>query len=252
MHLSIDELQLGTLLISYVNTRTSTYTILFVLVGAHLLFNYLAVRSVVLRTLNRQRACILWTSFKAPNGVLNARTLNPASIASKEMLFGAPSSLRDTSTGRKIGQCILGTSFRNIALQCTTEHIASALHVFGGERHVLFIADAQGHHFRRVTILVCFKDGYCSMDQLQAWIQAIEVARRLCDLGNNADLVDILRSTLLATREALPGFVQSLVEAGWETGNDSMMFGSPGHSILRIDEGLKDMPRGDGEDKKER
>ena len=116
---------------------------------------------------------------------------------------------------------------------------------------MLFIARGQGHRLRQATTLVCFKDGYCSMDQLQAWIQAIEVARRQYDLGDNADLVDVLRSTLLATREALPGFVQSLVEAGWETGSDSMMFGSPSHLILGADEGLGDT-RGDSEDKKSR
>jgi hypothetical protein len=213
------------------------------------MFNYLAVRSVVLRTLNRQRACILWTSFKAPNGTLNERTPAPADVASKEMLFGVPSSLREVSTGRKVGRCILGTSFRNVTSQCATEHIASVLHVFGGERYVLFIASGKGQG--QVATLVCFKDGYCSMDQLQAWIHAIEVARRLPDLGDNADPVDVLRSTLLATREALPGFVQSLVEAGWETGNDSMMFGSPNNLILGIDKGLEDM-RGDNEDKKQR
>lgn len=211
------------------------------------MFNYLAVRSVVLRTLNRQRACILWTSFKAPNGTLNGRTSTPANVASKEILFGAPSSLREVSTGRKAGRCILGTSFRNVTSRCATEHIASVLHVFGGERYVLFIASGKGQGLCQVTTLVCFKDGYCSMDQLQAWIHAIEVARRLSDLGDNADPVDVLRSTLLATREALPGFVQSLVEAGWETGNDSMMFGSPNHLIL----GIEDM-RDDNEDKKQR
>ncbi|KAH0834244.1 vitamin B6 photo-protection and homoeostasis-domain-containing protein [Lanmaoa asiatica] len=114
---------LGTLLISYVNTRTLTYTILFVLVGAHLLFNYLAVRSVVLRTLNRQPS-------KHRMEPSTRRRSAPASVAPKEMLFGAPSSLRDASTGRKIGRCILGTSFRNAIPQCTAEHIASALHVF--------------------------------------------------------------------------------------------------------------------------
>ena len=213
------------------------------------MFNYLAVRSVVLRTLNRQRACILWTSFKAPNGTPNERTPTPTDVASKEILFGAPSSLREASTGRKLGQCILGTSFRNITCQCAAEHIASALHVFGGERYVLFIAGGKGQG--QLTTLVCFKDGYCPMDQLQAWVHAIEVARRLRDLGDNADPVDVLRSTLLATREALPGFVQSLAEAGWETGNDSMMYGSPNHLILGIDKGLEVM-RGDNEDKKHR
>lgn len=211
------------------------------------MFNYLAVRSVVLRTLNRQRACLLWTSFKAPNGTLDTRAPSPASIASKEMLFGAPSNLRDASTGRRIGRCILGVSFRNVASQCAVEHITSALHVFGGERYVLFIA---GGRLRRITTLVCFKDGYSSMDQLQAWIQAIEVTRRLCDLRDNADLVDVLRSTLLATRDVLPDFVRSLVEAGWETGSDSMMFGSPNHLMLGLEEGLEDIR--DGEDKKKR
>ncbi|KAG8216319.1 hypothetical protein J3R82DRAFT_6386 [Butyriboletus roseoflavus] len=239
------------LLVPYVDTRSSTYMMLFVLVGAHLLFNYLAVRSIVLRTLNRQRACILWTSFKGPNGAPDARTPNPASVASEEALFVTPSSLRDASTGRQIGRCLLGTSFRNITCHCSVEHIASALNVFGGERYVLFIAGDQGHRFSQVTTLVCFKDGYYSMDQLQAWIQAVEVARRLCDLGDSADLVDVLRSTLLATRQALPGFVQSLTETGWQTGNDSMMFGSPSHLILEADEGLGDT-RGDGEDKKHR
>ncbi|KAF8550345.1 DUF647-domain-containing protein [Imleria badia] len=241
---------LGMLLIPYVNTRIMTYTTLFVLVGAHLLFNYLAVHSVVLRTLNRQRACILWTSFKMPNGRLNERTPTPANVASKEMLFEAPSSLREVSTGRKIGRCLLGTSFRNIASKCAAEYIASALHVFSGERYVLFIVGGKGRGLRRITTSVCFKAGYSSMDQLQAWIHAIEVVRQLCVLGDNADPVDVLGSTLLATRAALPDFVRSLVEAGWETGNDSMMFGSPNHLILGIDKGLEDI-RGD-EDKKQR
>lgn len=117
---------------------------------------------------------------------------------------------------------------------------------------MLFIVGGKkGHGSRRVNTAVCFKDGYRSMDQLQAWIHAIELARQLHSFGDDADPVDVLRSTLLATREALPGFIRSLVEAGWETGNDSMMFGSPNHLILGIDNGLEDM-RGDNEDKKQR
>ena len=205
---------------------------------------------MVLRTLNKQRVCILWTSFKAQNGTLSARALTPASVASKEMLFGIPSSLWEASTGHKIGRCVLGTSFRHIASQCTAEHIASALRVFGDERYVLFIARGDGHGLPRVTTSACFKDGYRSIDQLQAWTHGIEVARRLFDLGDDADPVDVLRSTLMATREALPDFIQSLVEAGWETGNDSMMFGSPNHLILGIERGVEDLH--DDEDKKRR
>lgn len=206
------------------------------------------MRSVVLRTLNRQRASILWTSFKAPNGAQSTRTLTPADVASKEMLFVAPNSICDAFAGRRIGRCTLGTSFRSVASQCTVEHMASALHVFEGERYVLFIAGGNGRGSRRVNVLVCFKDRYRSMDQLQAWIHAIEVARRLYDLGDNVNQADVLRSTLLGIHDALPGFIQSLVAAGWETGDNSMMFGSPNHLILEVAEGTCV----NGEDKKER
>lgn len=96
------------------------------------------------------------------------------------------------------------------------------------------------------------------MDQLQAWIHAIEVARRislLFHLGQSADLADVLRSTLQEARKILPDFIQSLAEAGWETKDDSMMFGSPAHLTLGImdqdyDQGLD--VHGDNADKKDR
>ncbi|OJA11293.1 hypothetical protein AZE42_08753 [Rhizopogon vesiculosus] len=40
------------------------YTALFVLIVGHLLANYLAVRSVVLRSLNRLRSGVLWDTFR--------------------------------------------------------------------------------------------------------------------------------------------------------------------------------------------
>jgi len=254
---------LGTLLIPYVNTRASTYMILFVLVGAHLFLNYLAVRSVVLRTLNRQRACILWTSFKAPNGELNKRALSPTTVASKEALFGSPCSLRDASTRktRTIGRCVLGTSLRHVTTQCAMEHIASALHVFEHERYTIFITCGNKRTMRRAntTALVCFKDGYLPKDQLQAWIHAIEIARRISlssHLGHSADLADVLRSTLQEVRKMLPIFIQSLAEAGWETKDDSMMFASPAHLTLGImDQSDYDQGQnvhGDNADKKDR
>ncbi|KAF9237788.1 DUF647-domain-containing protein, partial [Melanogaster broomeanus] len=231
---------LGTLLIPYVNTRASTYTALFILVGGHLLFNYLAVRSVVLRTLNRQRACILWTDFRSPSGTFKDRILNPPEVASRELIFGAPYCLRDASTGRIIGRCNLGTSFRTVASLCSAVHITSALQTFEKEKYVLFIAES-GPTSRAVTLLVCFKDGYRSMDQLQAWVHSIDAARSLTNLGNPSAAADILHSTLSAVHETMPRFIQSLADAGWETANDSMMFGSPNHLIMGVDKDLQDL-----------
>ncbi|KIJ15156.1 hypothetical protein PAXINDRAFT_169320 [Paxillus involutus ATCC 200175] len=226
---------LGTLLIPYVNTRTSTYIMLAILIGGHLLFNYLAVRSVVLRTLNKQRACILWADFRIPSGTCKDRMMSPADVASRELIFGTPGCLRDTSTGVVIGRCTLGTSMRTVTSRCTAQHIASALQIFEKERYVLFIADRRSRVSHPPTILVSFKSGYRSTDQLQAWVHSIEVARYLTNLGDPAGTADVLHSTLLATQKAIPHFVQSLTDAGWETADDSMMLGSPNHLISGVD-----------------
>ncbi|KIK90648.1 hypothetical protein PAXRUDRAFT_669649 [Paxillus rubicundulus Ve08.2h10] len=242
---------LGTLLIPYVNTRTSTYAILAILVGGHLLFNYLAVHCVVLRTLNRQRACILWTDFRISSGMFKDRMLSPADVASKELVFGIPDCLRDASTGRVIGRCTLGTSMQTVTSRCTALHIVSAFQIFDEERYVLFIADRKGRIPHPPKILVSFKSGYRSTDQLQAWVHSIEVARYLTDRTDPTPTADALRSTLLATQKAIPHFVQSMIDAGWETADDSMMLGSPNHLILGVDKNLHSVEIDEKEAKKD-
>lgn len=57
-------LLVGTALLPYVSTVQSTYIVLFFLLACHLGANYIAVRGLTLRTLNRQRATIAWTRFR--------------------------------------------------------------------------------------------------------------------------------------------------------------------------------------------
>ncbi|KAH7882282.1 DUF647-domain-containing protein, partial [Phlebopus sp. FC_14] len=240
---------LGTLLIPYINTRTSTYLSLFVLVVGHLLCNYLAVRSVVLRTLNRQRVAILWSDFCDAPGMTKSEALSPSNVASRELVLGKPDCLRST-TGRIIGRCVLGTSMRTVLSCCGVEHIKMALRTFEKEKYILFVAERSrrsGWSSPRPTIFVCFKDGYTQMDQLRAWIHSIEVAAQLTDGEGSkgyAATADILQATHLAVQKDLPQFVRCLMGAGWDTTEDSMMFGSPGNLILRTDN--------DGELKKQR
>jgi len=62
--LSLFGMLLGSLLVPHLTTPLSTYTVMFLLLAGHLTTNYKGVRGVVLRTLNRQRAGIAWTSYR--------------------------------------------------------------------------------------------------------------------------------------------------------------------------------------------
>jgi len=57
--------QLGFVILPYVNTTRETHTLLAILLAAHLGANFTAVRGLSMRTLNRQRACIAWSNFRA-------------------------------------------------------------------------------------------------------------------------------------------------------------------------------------------
>jgi hypothetical protein len=49
----------------YVNTTWTTYALLGFLLVGHLGANLTAVRGLTMKTLNRQRACIAWSNFRA-------------------------------------------------------------------------------------------------------------------------------------------------------------------------------------------
>lgn len=57
--------QLGFVILPYVNTPWATYTLLVFLLVGHLGANFTAVRGLTMKTLNRQRACIAWSNFRA-------------------------------------------------------------------------------------------------------------------------------------------------------------------------------------------
>ena len=51
------------MLMPYLHTSERTYTTVAVLLILHIWINYVAVRAVVMKTLNRQRTTILWASY---------------------------------------------------------------------------------------------------------------------------------------------------------------------------------------------
>jgi hypothetical protein len=120
----------GSLIVSYVTTPVATWSALMFLFAIHLSANYLAVRAITMRTLNRQRANIVFSCYvesAAPHhsfttkpqqqtrksGPEGARTLRPEEVSCSERIFERDGVLR-WNRSTIMGYCVLGAAFKAV------------------------------------------------------------------------------------------------------------------------------------------
>lgn len=103
------------------------------------------------------------------------------------------------------------------------------------EPYVLFVADRRSWGQQGPSILVCFKEGYTSLDQLRAWLHALEIAatwNARPTYPTASETENIVLSTLETLKKLFSRFMECLMEAGWDIGAGAMMMGSPGTVIM--------------------
>ncbi|KAG1867617.1 vitamin B6 photo-protection and homoeostasis-domain-containing protein [Suillus tomentosus] len=221
---------LGTLIVPYITTRTSIYTALFFLVFGHLLANYLAVRSVILRSFNRQRSSILWSTFRNPKAGADGRSvcLTPRDVSNREIILDILSRIRDAVADRVIGHCSLGVSVQYAMTHYNTPHILKMLQHFQEEPYVLFVAESRSWGRRGPCILVSFKEGYGSLDQLRVWLHALEIAAMWStrhmrpSVTSPSEIEDVVLSTHETLGKEFSGFMRCMKEAGWNIEEGAM------------------------------
>lgn len=174
------------------------------MVFLHLFTNYLAVRGVIFRSLNRQRACSAWMLFKLE------RSPTPARLASLEYLFTHSDNIRSYPSGRVIGRCTMGSTFSACFPSPET------IDVFRHRRYILCLdkrSSGKKPHFH-----ILLKNEYNSADQLQAWILACEATRLFAssDLANDTALV---QKALASVDEGYTMFLEDMHKQGWITVN---------------------------------
>ncbi|KAG1767658.1 DUF647-domain-containing protein [Suillus occidentalis] len=197
---------LGTLIVPYITTRASIYTALFSLVFGHLLANYLAVRSVVLRSFNRQRSTILWSTFRNSKAGADGHpvVLTPRDVAN-----------------RVIGHCSLGISVQYAMTHCSTPHVLKMLQHFQAEPYVLFVVEPRSWGQRGPCILIA----------------AIWSAH---PIPSPSEIENMVLSTRETLRKEFSRFMGCMKEAGWNIEEGAMMMGSPG-SVIMSPETKKDV-----------
>lgn len=230
-------------MVPHLTTQRSTYTVLFLLLVGHLAANYTAVRGVVLRSLNKQRAGIAWTLYRANafasldyrNGTI-AQTLTPKAIAFRERIFEWPGLLRNGCTDKVMGHSTIGSSFS--AVLTDYANYKSLLRVFRSERYLLCFDARSVSRSTRLQLHICLKEGHTPLDQLKAWVHSEEIGRVWAE--HLVDGKDEPQALIEATYQVVDGhfaaFVEHLRDLGWNLDEGALMTGTPKAVFVSVDE----------------
>lgn len=228
--ISLVGMWVGGLVVSRVHGVFATWIWLLSLLALHLTMNYLAVSSVCMLMLNRQRANIVFSSLDS-----TGETPGPQEAARQERIFEREGVL--TWQGSKIGyggfvdmrELLLSLGGR---LESTSgsivdipTSISSVLDVYHHESYILWFAP------RSQRALIVLKAGATPQTELYAWWHALRVAHafhssKYSQDGGTAEILKALHETLRSDHSQ-KDFIATLGAAGWDS-NASLLQTSSG------------------------
>lgn len=189
------------------------------LLSIHLAMNHAAVRAVKMKTLNRQRACLVLSAMFEDGTVLT-----PAQASRQERIFEQDGALR-WKGGRMMGRALIGVSLQRLLGSLGRRHRATGsvtsgsiglerlLEVFRGEKYLLWYDARDG------TGMIVLQEGASASTQLKAWAHALQTARRAGARGPGLDGGDGLQEVLQGLEEVNRGWdehLRLLTAAGWD------------------------------------
>lgn len=220
-------------------STTSIWTMLILLLAIHLGTNYLAVRAVSMRTLNRQRANILLSVLADSH-----KLLDPVAVSKKERVFEHDGVLR-WHTGQRLGFCRIGISFgeflahvkRAISVSSVSTsrswsdvEVEPLLHSFAKERYILWFDTSTK------LAMIVLKEGASTRDKLKAWAHALLVAKSMSEAEkqerspNSAAeaypsaqaMINKLEESLSSITELLARYEQGILALGFDMDVDAI------------------------------
>lgn len=195
---------------------------MLLLLTAHLSLNYAAVRSVSMHSLNRQRACILFSHLLSFGQVLT-----PKAVALRERIFDGDGALR-WSNDHVIGFARVGVSFEAVARGlASASHPSEAknalvgaakleqlLEIFKDEDYIIWFDT------RTTNAFIALKKDIEPATQLQAWCHAVCLAKEASTWEAREHSADTLFEAITATKaktsKLFNAHKQDIVDAGWQ------------------------------------
>ncbi|KAI9747949.1 MAG: hypothetical protein M4579_007349 [Chaenotheca gracillima] len=238
----------GSVVVSHVSSPLATWTWLILLLAVHLGTNYLAVRAVSMRSLNRQRANlvlseILEEEHQQKIGSIGGghddsqkfllRIQTPQEISRRERVFERDGVLR-WKGGTILGYATIGVELRDIVSALSsytsdTKRQAVSLHtltdLYRDEGYMIW------YDFKHSRFLIALKEGALGAVQLKAWANTLLAARMLVILRSPKEKLDratggasctphemleILKTSLFRLEDFSTATLSRLKDAGWD------------------------------------
>lgn len=217
----------GSVVVSMVTSKSATWGTLLALLAIHLYMNYMAVRAVSMRSLNRQRANIVLNHL-----IATEQALTPQQASQKERIFEHDGVLRDQD-GRRIGICHIGVSLQTI-MRCLAQPTTVTGATIGsgpGLRDVIDLFAEEPYMLWREgeNAFITLKSGSTTKDALKAWYHALILANDSTRHDQKEDkdnpttasdlekrkLRDVARG-LRRVNETFAKHAERLLEASWD------------------------------------
>ncbi|CZT10646.1 related to DUF647 domain protein [Rhynchosporium agropyri] len=236
--ISLCGMLVGSIVVSYITSKRTTWTALVFLLAIHLGTNYLAVRAVCMRSINRQRANLIFANVidqialhenEKGESILTGRKLDrkvlktvnwpkPEWVMLQEKVFERDGVLR--WNGRILGHCKLGVDLRTI-MKCfqsgnaiTGSHvnpISSTLtelfSLFKDEKYIICYDKPSK------TFLVVLDEDAETRHILSAWMFALCFAKE--EMGKEGKMTESIERTTAFVRSIEKDIFHGLEEAGW-------------------------------------
>lgn len=207
----------GCLVVKVVYTPLATWTTLLLLLTLHLATNYMAVRSVCMRTLNRQRANIVFACLHKHD-----RVLSPKQVSAKERIFERDGILRDADD-KCLGYCKIGVPASELLERLgKTDRLTKATNLPEGrllQLLDLFETESYIVYMEHPSDIACIllKKGSDTTVQLKAWYHALLLVRQIQEgFEGERGSMDAVRRTLVAVRTDWEKVQARVTEAGWD------------------------------------
>jgi len=212
--------QVGSVLVSRISTPLATWMAMLVLLTIHISMNHAAVRAVSMRSLNRQRANIVFSHLLAYDKVLA-----PQDVSRRERIFERDGVLRGVHD-QVIGYGRIGVSFQQlIRAMSRGNHTTGSVTLHGNElarlvdlyRSELYIL---WFDWEVSTVYILLKQGTTAQSQLKAWCQGLLLAQRATENSDEKES-DTLRfaalvSSLEQTSKGFDEYTERLRAASWD------------------------------------
>jgi hypothetical protein len=231
----------GSLVVGHITTKWATWTSMICLLAIHLGTNYMAVRAVSMRTLNRQRANILFSRlfFDLDHRlVINGTTqtnippltiLNPQEVSIQERIFERDGILRHWPFKKGIGYCEIGVSLKDILKLFDQTSAGPAnpssppisdfyklLEIYQDDEYIMMWNQGPLEEQR---FLIAVKEGAGNHTLLSAWMHALYHAEWWSlHRPEGETLIEALQRTKLYLQQVQERYnlFEELQKAGWD------------------------------------